>query len=555
MDFSKTMPRHLYLPFVLSGLFTGLAVGQAIASILPTASIVQSLTGADSLSRNLQLFVADSTAPGPAILIQTTEALAAYTREIEAFVSAGYAVVFQNLPEQENENADKLRPFPISQSTLLQSRAMLEWIAGQPWCNGSIGGFGRGTSAFPLLLLAGSSPPQLTTLYLIACPSSLYDDVFFAGGAFRQALAENWLRPRNLEQALPLVGEHHAYDVFWEDYNALHGARALQVPVALVTGWYDAFLQGTLRVFTATRGFAANFARENVRLLIGPWTDNQDGFGKRRQGGIIFPKNAEKDILADAVLWFDRWLKGGSMPIMLEPPVQYYLMGAAGEPFAPGNVWQTAVTWPPESKRVRYFLKKNGELGTVPDEKDTAEGYRYNPAEPVPTIGGANVHLAAGPIDQQDIEQRPDVLLFTTPPLSSSVAIAGRVSVQLSVTSSTPDTDFTAKLTDVYPDGRSMLVADGILRMRFRESNRSPALLRPGRVYEIEIDLGHTAMVFNAGHRIRLAVSSSNHPRFQANPNSPFGFARNRQQHVAVNTVFYGGRRDSALLLPVIDLK
>jgi uncharacterized protein len=214
-------------------------------------------------------------------------------------------------------------------------------------------------------------------------------------------------------------------------------------------------------------------------------------------------------------------------------------------------VWRSADTWPPQVAETAYYLRAKGKLSTAPPAESGSRSYKYDPAQPVPTIGGAELGADIGPRDQRSVESRPDVLLFTSDVLEAPLEVTGRISARLYVSSDSPDTDFTVKLTDVYPDGRSMLVADGIMRARFRESFEKEKPLQPGEVVEIPVDLWSTSLVFNQGHRLRIAVSSSNSPRFDPNPNTGHAFRADQEQRVATNTLHISAEHPSQIVLPV----
>jgi putative CocE/NonD family hydrolase len=208
---------------------------------------------------------------------------------------------------------------------------------------------------------------------------------------------------------------------------------------------------------------------------------------------------------------------------------------------------------PPPSDVTSFYLHPEGKLvrGKAP-EGNGKRSYKFDPADPVPTVGGQELFLAPGPRDQRKVEGRPDVLLFTTEALAEPVEVTGRTKAKLFVSSDCPDTDFTVKLTDVYPDGRSMLVTDGILRARYRRSFEREDFLEAGQVYELTVDLWSTSLVFNKGHRIRVAVSSSNAPRFEPNPNTGHAFRADKETRVAENTVYFSREQTSHVLLPIV---
>jgi putative CocE/NonD family hydrolase len=267
---------------------------------------------------------------------------------------------------------------------------------------------------------------------------------------------------------------------------------------------------------------------------------------------LKYPASAGKlPRFADNLAWFDAMLKGKENGIAAEKPVHYYVMGDPTDEKAPGNVWRDADTWPPAVAETPYYLHTTGELSTSHPAENGSRSYKYDPAQPVPTIGGAELGANIGPRDQRSVESRSDVLLFTSAVLETPLEVTGRIRARLYVSSDCPDTDFTVKLTDIYPDGRSMLVTDGIMRARFRESFEKEKPLELGEVVEIPVDLWSTSLVFNKGHRLRIAVSSSNAPRFDPNPNTGHAFRADQEQRVATNTLHISEKHPSQIVLPV----
>jgi putative CocE/NonD family hydrolase len=226
-------------------------------------------------------------------------------------------------------------------------------------------------------------------------------------------------------------------------------------------------------------------------------------------------------------------------------------MGDVDDSSAPGNEWRSATQWPIPYEALHYYFHENGVLSLSPPTDYAPITYRYNPNNPVPTIGGQNLNIARGPYDQRLVENRDDVLVFTSDVLSESFEATGPIKARLYVSSDCPDTDFTVKLTDVYPDGRSMLITDGILRMRNRNGCDHWEFIEPGEIYEIEIDLWSTSYIWNRGHRIRVAVSSSNYPRFLNNPNTVDPIAKNMTYSIAHNTLYFDTAHSSCIILPI----
>jgi putative CocE/NonD family hydrolase len=234
-----------------------------------------------------------------------------------------------------------------------------------------------------------------------------------------------------------------------------------------------------------------------------------------------------------------------------EQAVTYYVMGDTTDPSAPGNVWRTASTWPPAAKETPWYFQPNHSLLTTMNRPDGYLEYAYNPADPVPTTGGNHLSLPSGPLEQKAVEDRADVLVFSSEPLKEPLEVTGRIRAKLWVSSDAPDTDFTAKLCDVYPDGRSLNICDGILRARFRKSLSKPELMQPGRVYFVEIDLWSTSMVFNKGHRLRVQISSSNAPAYDPNPNTGAQLRADSRTQVAHNRIYLDARHPSQIILPI----
>jgi len=217
-----------------------------------------------------------------------------------------------------------------------------------------------------------------------------------------------------------------------------------------------------------------------------------------------------------------------------------------------GNFWRSADRWPPPASPRDYYLCPDNRLSAAGKPSgDYSRSYKYDPKHPVPTVGGAELGPDIGPKDQRKVETRPDVLLFTTDAFAEPLEVTGRIFAKLYVSSDCPDTDFTVKLTDVYPDGRSMLVTDGIRRGSLRESFTEEKLLEPNKIYEVTVDLWSTSLVFDQGHKIRIALSSSNAPRFDPNPNTGRPFRSSPQTRIATNTVYFSTKYPSRIVLPI----
>jgi len=323
----------------------------------------------------------------------------------------------------------------------------------------------------------------------------------------------------------------------------------VDVPTFNVGGWYDIFLADTIANFQAMHAL-----KRPTKLLIGPWShtryQNPIGelnFGFGAQLGFI---NLQADFGRLQLRWFDHWLKGIDTGMLAEAPIRLFVMGA--------NVWRDEQRWPLERARdTPFYLRTNGELSSDAPGAESPDKYTYDPANPVPTHGGPLLmapEFPTGPVDQRQIEARPDVLTYTTRPLERDTEATGPVRVQLWACSSAPDTDFVARLVDVYPDGRAYNLTDGIIRARFRDGTPAATLLEPGRPYVFDIDLWATSNVLKAGHRIRLQVCSSNFPRWDRNPNTGHEFGQDAELRVAQQTILHDAEHPSHIILPLLPV-
>jgi hypothetical protein len=286
---------------------------------------------------------------------------------------------------------------------------------------------------------------------------------------------------------------------------------------------------------------------------MGPWTHGISRDGK--VGSLDFGKESVVDVNTLQAKWFDHWLKGEQTGVEDWPPLRIFVMGK--------NLWRDEQQWPLERTQYTpyYFhsqgsantLNGDGTLNAKKPEQEPDDGYVYDPEDPVPTLGGCNLgRVPIGPHDQTEAEQRKDVLVYTSEAMTNDLEVTGPVKVVLYATSNATDTDWTAKLVDVYPDGRAINLCDGIIRARYRQSLDEPTPIEPGKLYRYEIDLWVTSNVFLPGHKIRVEISSSNFPRFDRNPNTGHAFGADAELQTAEQTVHHAGEHASHIVLPVI---
>ncbi len=479
--------------------------------------------------------------PWPVILSRTP-----YGRfRIDEITGAGYAVVTQDWRGYGLSEGEKI-PFEAEGwGEFRDGYDTVEWIAEQEWCNGFIGTWGGSALGIAQNLMAGSYPPQLVCQHILAAAWDMYPDMFFQGGVLRKSLVETWWLVHGNQSHLQQLLSHPDYDDRWELLNCSRRVENMTYPAMHIGGWYDIFSQGTIDAFVERQNRGGNGSAGNQKLVMGPWWHG--GLGKMTQGELTFPENARyPDLWPDTIQFFDLWMKGEDSGFDMGPAIRYYVMGDVDDPRAPGNEWRTADSWPPPNEETSLYISGN-DLQRDPG-KDLSTSYQYDPNDPVSTLGGANLVIPAGPMDQSSLEGRSDVLAFSTQPLTVPVEISGRIRFRLFASSSCKDTDFVVKLTDIYPDGRSMLITDGAIRGSHRLSMSRSDPLVPGEIREFWIDLWSTSIILDRGHRIGVQISSSNSPRFQPNTNT---IGLDGDKMIANNTIFIGNSNPSCIILPI----
>jgi putative CocE/NonD family hydrolase len=507
----------------------------------------------------------------------------------------GYVVIIQDVRGRYTSEGDWY-PFRHESNDGYDT---IEWAAALPSSNGKVGMMGGSYVGATQMLSAIAHPPHLAGICPVVTASNYHDNWTYQGGAFEQWFDQSWttqlttntlwrLIAKNTNAllgaptlplthypafnyaALPAGADataqlapyyldwlaHPDYDAYWKQWSIEEHFSDIQVPALHIGGWYDIFLAGTLRNYMGIKAHGGtDEARKGQRLLV--QIGGHAGFG-RRIGDVEFGDEALKFPSTDVVIaWYDYLFKGVQNEFATVP-VHIFVMGE--------NKYHQESDWPPpENKLTRYFLHSGGSanslrgdggLSVMPPKKETPDKLTYDPANPVPTIGGSlccdATHYEPGPRDQGPAENRNDVLVYSTKPLADDMEVTGPVTLELWASSSAVDTDFTAKLVDVSPGGFAMDLTDGILRMRYRDSQEHPQLMNPDQVYKISVDLWATSNVFKKGHILRLEVSSSNFPRFDRNLNTGAVQATSHEFVAATNTILHDAEHPSALLLPVI---
>ncbi len=488
----------------------------------------------------------------------------------------------------------------------------IAWAAALPYSNGTVGMYGASYYGYTQWLAAIHQPPALKAMVPYITWNDPFNGGSFRGGAYELGKAANW----NLSMGLNVLMRRHRGDYktlgrniaalvqemdalgkqgYWslplKEFSPLKPSdvapsffdyierpmdrefvesitvrgkhQQVTVPTFNVGGWYDIFLQDTISNFTSMRQHGSTPEARQSKLLIGPWTHGgvtnpigELNFGFGATAAYI---NLQSDFLSLQLRWFDHWLKGIDTGMLNEAPIKLFVMGA--------NIWRDEHEWPlARAVETRYYLHSGGHAntlhgdGTLSTEAPATESpdeYAYDPANPVITRGGAllmSPEYPPGPRDQRSNESRQDVLVYTTPPLEKDVEVTGPITVRLWAISSTPDTDFVARLVDVHPNGFAQNLTDGIIRARYRNFSKgeAPTLIEPGKPYEYEIDLWATSNVFKAGHRIRVDITSSNFPRWDRNLNTGAPLGTDDTPVVARQTILHDREHPSYIVLPIV---
>jgi len=594
---------RLAFGFVLASVLLGmpLPVPAQAAPAQPTDIVVQHdvpMKTRDGITLFADIY--RPTAPGkfPVILMRTPydKSVSWAVSPAHKMVLRGYVVIIQDVRGRYTSEGEWY-PFRHEQADGFDT---VEWVAGLPYCDGKVGMMGASYVGATQMLAAIGQPPHLAGIAPEVTASNYHDGWTYQNGAFEQWFDQNWtsqLAQNTLQRLihqnanalvgvpmLPLANypvfnfgqlpadaqltalivpyyldwlAHPDYDDYWKQSSIEENFAKIAVPMLQVGGWYDIFSAGTLRNYMGAKAHGSTEpARTQQHLLM--QIGGHAGFG-RRIGDVDFGPHALENEYTDAILdWYDFLFKGIRNAFATDKPVKLFTMGA--------NEYRQHDDWPPpQAVPTKYFLHSNGKanslrgdgsLSVSASKSEPSDTYVYNPTNPAPTIGGPLCcdaeHMEPGPRDQRAVENRDDVLVYSTPPLARDLEVTGPVTATLFVKSTAVDTDFTAKLVDVAPDGFAQNLTDGILRMRYRASPEHASLMNPGQIYEISLDLWATSNVFLRGHSMRLEISSSNFPRFDHNLNTGEEIKFAHTSVPASNTILHDAQHPSALVIPVM---
>lgn len=551
------------------------------APVAPIQVLNVGMTMRDGVRLSANVFRPGIPGRYPTLLIRTPyDKGVEMTPNYQAYIEHGYAVVVQDV---RGRYASAGRFDPINQE-IYDGDDTITWVARQLWSDGQVGMVGGSYVGIAQWKAGLAHNPHLKAIFPYVSGDDDYMDRFYSrGGAMKLGhrllwVAENLRAPgfempefKKYVLQLPvrkadfaaagqrvamwqLVSDHPDYDAFWKQTSVRERLKDFDTPVYSVGGWYDNYVESDLDAFTTLTRL-----KKSARILVGPWAHSM----LTPFDHVSFGKDSIVPLRTEQFEFFDKWMKG-RQPSEPPAPVRIFVMGA--------NRWREEWEWPlARAKEAKFFLASAGRANTLdgdgelvrkgekrnPKSVDNVpDTFTFDPKNPTPTMGGAvcceQKVFPSGPMDQRAVERRRDVLVYSTAPLSQDVEVTGTVKLVLFVSSTAVDTDFTAKLVDVFPNGEARNLTDGILRMRYRESLETPKLMKPGDVYKVSVDAGVTSNVFLAGHRIRLEVSSSNFPRFDRNPNSGRAIADETQLRPADQTVYHDMPRRSYLSLPVV---
>lgn len=508
----------------------------------------------DGVKLATDVYLPEGQGPFPVVLTRTPYNRVKRGQDAAEFVSRRIAFVIQDMRGRFASEGENLPFVGCGGGEHRDGAETVAWILKQPWCNQKVGTHGGSACGITQNLMAGSDVPGLTAQYVRVAAASLYHDASYVGGALRKCQVENWTTGNKFDPlAVRLTTDHPCYDDYWQRYDSTQRFAKMHVPAVHFGGWFDTFLTGTIDEFVGRQHQGGEGSRGQQKLVIGPW--DHGGWRREGVGELIFPK-AQIPSQYDAGPWFDYHLKGIDNGAMKSPAVVYYTMGDTSDSKAPGNEWRHADDWPVPSSPTPYFFGKDGSLsGNKPTSAEAYSQYTFDPANPCPTIGGNNLTIPRGPRAQNKIEGRDDVLSFTTLPLPQPIEVTGKVRAKIHLAASTPDTDLSIRLCDVYPDGKSYLIAEGMLRTRYRKSFTSPEPLPQGQIVEIPVECWPTSIVFNRGHRLRVTVTSSNMPRFDVNPGTGKPLSADGTKLKQVNRIYCDVTHPSCVVLPVVTGK
>lgn len=494
------------------------------------------------------------------------------------FASNGYAVLYQDV-RGRGDSDGKFRPYFNDSKDGYDT---IEWASKQDWCSGDVGTMGGSYLAMIQWLTALEHPPHLKAMISIVSPSDPFVEnptgvqdpmhlswhFMVSGKVMQNVDVVNW---ESIYRQLPLstmdektgrrikawqdAYEHTKLDEYWEPLRYQNRFSEIDLPVLHISGWYDDEQIGTpLNFIGMTKHGKSPKARKSQKLIMGPWPHGVNKATKL--GDIDFGPDSVVDLQGLEKEWFDHWLKNIDNSIVGTKPVNIFVMGT--------NVWRTENEWPiKRSKSINYYFNSKGRANSRfgdgvltlddPIEHSPPDLFDYDPEYPVPFITEQTSAQIGGPDDYSSVERRDDVLVYSGERLKKSLEVTGPIMARLYVQSSGPDTDFTVKLLDVWPNGFAQRLCDGMVRARFRNGMDREEFLEPGKIYQMDVNLWNTSNVFLPGHAIRVEVSSSAFPKYSRNLNTVEKLGKGSSFVIAHQTVYHDKERPSHIILPIVE--
>jgi predicted acyl esterase len=499
----------------------------------------------DGVRLATDVYLPEGEGPWPVILTRTPyDKRIAWAAEPYAFyLDAGFALVIQDCRGRFASEGHYRMFFDDAQD----GYDTVEWAAAQCWSMGRVGMTGRSAAGITTFLAAMAGAPSLAAGWVSITRNPNSTASRWPGGIYAENLGDEWNKAAGIHspdfqrpRLCQLTEDDRAIDL-WRHLDQI------RIPIVHVGGWFDTNTQQTLDAFTRLQSEGCPGARGNQRLIMG-------GFGHIQSGASLgFPNRPGEAGMGQhlGVRWFNHWLRGQDTGLQKEPPVRYFVMGGVGTANGPGNVWRSADTWPPPTTRQAWFLQQSRDLARVADQESGSRTFVYDPCHPTPTIGGANLFLLSGPLDQRRTTMRSDVLLYVGPVFDAPVELIGEMTAKLWVSTAAADTDIIVKVLDIAPDGAEILIQDQGLRLRHRNGIDQSTPVEPGRIYPIEFSLWSTAKIIEAGHRLGVVIQSSNSPRFEAHTNTWEPVASYAQSTTARTTIHSGLETPSQVILSI----
>ena len=538
----------------------------------------------DGTTLATDIYFPETDEPVPALVMRTPYNKDGNSRYGEYYASRGYAVVVQDVRGRYKSNGVFYNYLNDGYDEHKDGYDAIEWVGTQPWCTGNVGTMGISYLGHVQYLTAPTRPPHLKAMMPGMAPADYYGEMRYSGGALMGQAPywevsnvamvrdlnskdkyDEWLSISKREEAPSLLNffakpfmewlDHPADGPYWWRTAVYRHYDEIDVPILHHGAWYDRYVMGIPRSYEGvTKHGRTEKTRRSQKLFMGPWTHTDRG--PRMVGNWDFGPEAEVDINAVRLRWFDFWLKEIDNGVMDEPPVRIFVMG--------DNKWRLENEWPlARTQYTKYYFHNSntgeptyslndGLLSTqVPPANGRAASYRHDPHTPLPTVGGDDTRWSkGGPEDQREVDKLS--LTYTTPILTEDVEVTGNPTFVLYASSTAVDTDFTAVISDVHPDGAAMIIRSNIIRAKYRESFDKPVLLEPGQTYEIPIRMAPFSQVFKKGHAIRVSIASSSFPKWVPNTGTGLDFGKGTRTRPAQNTLYHDATHPSHVVLPII---